>query len=67
MKFYIVIIEKYHDRGLSVNYIPDNACAHSQAGTLEKLNINLKEVIEMLRKDGIPTLEYEYVGTQNIV
>jgi hypothetical protein len=41
--------------------------AHSQAATLDELNENLKEVVEMLLEEGEPELEGEFVGTQNIV
>ena len=35
--------------------------------SLEELNRNLKEVIELLLEDGEPKLEAEFVGTQNVV
>ena len=35
--------------------------------TLEELNRNLIEVIEMLLENGEPQLETELVGTQNVV
>jgi predicted RNase H-like HicB family nuclease len=35
--------------------------------TLEELNRNLKEVIEMLLENGEPQLETELVATQNVV
>jgi steroid delta-isomerase-like uncharacterized protein len=37
---------------------------YSQAETLEELNENLREVIEMLLEDGEPKLDYEFVGTE---
>ena len=40
--------------------------AHSQGETLEELNANLREVISMLLEDGLPTMETEFVGTQQI-
>ena len=40
--------------------------AHSQGETLEELNVNLREVIEMLLEDGEPKLNSEFIGTQNI-
>ena len=41
--------------------------AHSQGATLDELNENTKEVIEMLLDDAEPRLESEFVGTQNVV
>jgi predicted RNase H-like HicB family nuclease len=42
------IIEKCPDTNLYVGYIPGVPGAHTQAETLEELNENLKEVIELL-------------------
>ena len=41
--------------------------AHSQGETLDELNHNLKEVVELLLEDGEPELETEFVGTQSVV
>lgn len=35
--------------------------AHSQAVTLDELNTNLKEVIEMLSQDGLPNIESKII------
>ena len=66
-KFYTAVIERCKDTGLYVGYVPGLAGAHSQAETLDELNKNLKEVIEMLFEDGEPQLESEFVGTQNFM
>lgn len=42
------------------------AFAHSQGETLDEVNHNLHEVIQMLLEDGDPTLESEFVGVQNV-
>jgi predicted RNase H-like HicB family nuclease len=39
---------------------------HSQAGSLDELNRNLQEVIEMLLEDGEPNMEAQFVGTQTV-
>ena len=52
---------------LSVGYIPGLRGAHSQGETLDELNHNLKEVVELLLEDGEPELETEFVGTQSVV
>jgi predicted RNase H-like HicB family nuclease len=41
--------------------------AHSQGETLDELNHNLKEVVELLLEDGETELETEFVGTQSVV
>jgi len=67
MRTFTAIIEKCPDTGLFVGFIPGFPGAHSQAQTLDELNKNLKEVIEMLLEDGEPKLEGQFVGTQNVV
>jgi len=67
MKTYTAIVEKCPDTGLYVGHVPGFPGAHSQAETLDELNNNLKEVIEMLLEDGDPELEGEFIGTQNVV
>ena len=64
MHQYTAVIERCAETGLYVGYIPGFAGAHSQGETLDELNTNLKEVIEMLLEDGEPTLDAEFVGTQ---
>ncbi len=67
MRVFSAVIEKCRDTGLYVGYVPGFPGAHSQAETLDELNRNLKEVIEMLREEGEPKLETEFVGIQNVV
>jgi predicted RNase H-like HicB family nuclease len=67
MHTFTAVIERCPDTGLFVGYVPGFPGAHSQGATLEELNDNLKEVIEMLLEDGTPRLESEFVGTQNVV
>ncbi len=67
MKIYTAIVEKCADTGLYVGYIPGFPGAHSQAKTLDELNANLQEVIEMLLEDGEPEMEADFVGTQNVM
>ena len=67
MRTFTAVIEKCPDTGLYVGYVPGFPGAHSQAETLEELNANLKEVIEMLLEDGEPELDGQFVGTQNVV
>lgn len=67
MRSYTAIIEKCHDTGLYVGFIPGFQGAHTQAESLDELNKNLQEVIEMLLEDGEPIMEAEFIGTQNVV
>jgi len=67
LKVFTAVIERCADTGLYVGYIPGFPGAHSQAETLDELNANLREVIEMLLEDGDPKLEAEFVGTQSVV
>ena len=66
MKMYTAVVEKCPDTGLYVGYVPGFPGAHSQGETLDELNQNLREVIEMLLEDGEPKLEAEFVGIQNV-
>ena len=50
--------------GMFVGYVTGFAGAHSQDKTLDELNRNLVEVIEMLLEDGESQLELKYVGSQ---
>ena len=67
MKTFTAIIEKCSETGLYVGFVPGFPGAHSQGKTLDELNKNLREVIEMLLEDGQPKMEGEFVGTQNVM
>jgi len=67
MRVFTAVVEKCPDTGFYVGYIPGLRGAHSQGATLDELNRNLKEVVEMLLEDGEPMLEAEFVGTQSVV
>ncbi|MDE2725653.1 MAG: type II toxin-antitoxin system HicB family antitoxin [Gemmatimonadota bacterium] len=64
---FTAIVEFCKDTGLYVGYVPGFAGAHSQGETLDELNKNLIEVIDMLLEDGEPYLNSEFFGTQQIV
>jgi predicted RNase H-like HicB family nuclease len=65
-KTFTAVVERDADTGLLVGYVPGFPGAHSQGATLDELNRNLAEVIEMLLEDGQPKLEGEFVGTQTV-
>jgi len=67
MRTFTAIIEKCPATNLYVGYVAGFPGAHSQGATLDELNENIKEVIEMLLDDAEPRLESEFVGTQNVV
>jgi len=52
MKAYTAVVEQCPDTGMYVGYVPGFLGVHSHAGSLDELNANLKEVIEMLLEDG---------------
>ena len=66
MRTYTAVIERCPDTGLYVGYVPGLPGAHSQGETIEELNRNLAEVIEMLLQDGELTLESEFIGTPTV-
>lgn len=66
MTNFTAVIERCTETGLYVGFIPGFPGAHSQGETLEELNENLREVVEMLLEDGEPRMEAEFIGTQNV-
>jgi predicted RNase H-like HicB family nuclease len=66
MKTFTAIVERCPQTGLLVGYVPGFPGAHTQAESLDELNRNLREVLQMLLEDGEPRLEAEFVGTQTV-
>jgi predicted RNase H-like HicB family nuclease len=66
MKTFTAVVEKDFSTSLYVGYVPGFPGAHSQGETLDELQANLREVIEMLLEDENP-VDTEFVGTQQIV
>ena len=67
MRGFTAVIERCPQTGLYVGYVPGFPAAHSQGDSLDELNDNLREVIQMLLEDGEPALEGEFVGLQQVV
>jgi predicted RNase H-like HicB family nuclease len=67
MKTFTAVVEKDTDTNFYVGYVPGFPGAHSQAETLDELQSNLREVIEMLLEDEQARFETVFVGTQQIV
>jgi predicted RNase H-like HicB family nuclease len=64
MKTYTAVVEKDPDTNLYVGWIPGFPGAHSQGQTLDELNDNLREVVDLLREEGEPQMESIFIGTQ---
>ncbi|QMS87440.1 type II toxin-antitoxin system HicB family antitoxin [Nostoc edaphicum CCNP1411] len=67
MKTFTAIAERDPDTKFYVGYVPGFSGAHSQGETLDELQENLPEVIEMLLEDEDLVFETEFVGIQQIV
>jgi len=67
IRTFTAIIERDFDTKLYVGYVPGFPGAHSQGETLDELQENLREVIEMLLEDKPLEIETEFVGIQQIV
>ena len=66
MKNFTAVVERDPVTGRLIGYVPGFPGAHSQAESLDELNVNLREVVAMLLEDGEPKLEAEFVGTQSV-
>jgi predicted RNase H-like HicB family nuclease len=66
-RIFTAVIQLDPETRLYVGYVPGFPGAHSQAPSLDELNSNLHEVIEMLLEDGEPQFDAEFVGTQSVL
>jgi predicted RNase H-like HicB family nuclease len=67
MRNFNFIVERDHDTGLYVGYVPGWPGAHTQGETLDEVQRNLQEVISMLLEDdNDPGPESEFVAVQTI-
>jgi predicted RNase H-like HicB family nuclease len=67
MRSYTAVVERDPQTGLYVGHVPGWPGAHTQAASLDELQRNLREVIELLLEDGEPQLEAEFVGTHTVL
>ncbi|MFM7276376.1 MAG: type II toxin-antitoxin system HicB family antitoxin [Microcystis aeruginosa] len=67
MNTFTAVVEKDFDTNLYIGYVPGFPGAHSQGETLDELQKNLCEVIEMLLEDEQTRFETVFVGTQQIM
>lgn len=63
MQSFTAVVEHCSDSSRYVGYVPGFPGAHSQGGTLEELNDNLKEVISLILEEGTPAMTGEFIGT----
>jgi predicted RNase H-like HicB family nuclease len=61
---FTAVIERDTDTGFYIAFVPGLPGAHTQAESLDELNANLKEVVELLLEDGDLKVEAEFIGTQ---
>lgn len=61
---FTAVVERDTDTGYYIGFVPGLPGAHTQAETLDELNANLREVVEMLLEGGDVSVEAEFVGTQ---
>ena len=66
MRPFTAIVERCPETGMLVGYVPGWPGAHTQAESLDELQVNLREVIELLLEDGEPQFEAEFMGTQTV-
>lgn len=67
---FTAVIEKDTATGYYVAYVPDLAGAHTQAETLEELQVNLQEVVQLVLDETGSSRrrpEATFVGTQLVV
>ena len=67
MHTYTSVVERDPQTHLYVGHIPGWPGAHTQAESLDELQRNLREVVELLLEDGEPRLEAEFVGTHTVL
>ena len=64
---FTAVVERDPETGLFVGHVPGFPGAHTQAATLDELNMNLREVLDLLLEEGDPRLEAEFVGIQQVL
>ena len=63
---FTAIIEKCHETGMYVAYVPGISGAHTQAYTLDELKSNLEEVLSLVLENPSIIPQSEFIGTQTI-
>jgi len=66
VKIYTAVVERDTETGLYVAHVPGIAGAHTQAGGLDELQANLREVLELVLENGETAPTVEFVGIQQV-
>lgn len=66
MKTYTAVVERDAETGLYVGHMHGIAGAHTQAASLDELQTNLREVLELVLEDGEAEPTVEFVGIQQV-
>jgi predicted RNase H-like HicB family nuclease len=68
MKTFTAYVEQDEETGLYIGIVPGIPGAHTQAATLDELQINLKEVLELCLEDhAVPGEKLpKFIGLQQI-
>jgi predicted RNase H-like HicB family nuclease len=66
MRTFAAIVERCPDTGFYIGSVPSIPGAHTQAETLDELQDNLKEVVELLLEDGEPSEIVDFVGVHTV-
>ena len=67
MKTFTAIVERDPDTKFYVGYVPGFPGAHSQGESLDELQENLREIIEMLLEDEDLVFKTEFVGLTTVL
>ena len=65
-KYFTAVIERCTATGFYVGSVPGFSGAYTQGRTVEELESNLKEVIEMLLEEGDVEFSSHFIGTKTI-
>jgi predicted RNase H-like HicB family nuclease len=60
------VVERDLATGTFVGHVPGLAGAHSQAASLDEMQANMQEVVDMLLEDGELNFESQFVAVQTI-
>jgi mRNA interferase MazF len=66
MRTFNMVVERDLETRLYFGYVPGWPGAHSQGATLDELEDNLREPIEMLLEEMEPEFESEFIGVQTL-
>lgn len=65
-RLFTAVIYRCPETGLYLGYVPGFPGAYTQAGSLDELCANLREVIALLLENGGVRINSEFVGVQTL-